>query len=342
MLRTRLAASLLLTLVFVSGCSDGPKAPERPQAEPSSTAIPSELQPPTDGAVKDPRMVLALVPADAEVLTITDYTELRAYFGVPDLTSDSLMTDRSAFWERVDREAMVLTDGLLREESSRLWLDHGFSQDDVAWEARFTRPQGPGHVLAFRGDQDMDEVAEAVDADVPPLQRSVVLPEQHLVVSGVADEGEPVLASDPALTELLDDGTATAYVRTDCIPINDALGPDATVEDQDALVAKVDLDGLDDFGAFAVNVTNGVVTARTARDRTDMHLRADLIDLWPETGPVTWHDAFEGLPVADAATGRIGFKVRNPVAAAGLVLGDHLPFAVCNELVPLDEPTGLG
>src|SRR3546814_3154996 len=78
----------------------------------------------------------------------------------------------------------------------------------------------------------MDEVAEAVDADVPPLQHSVVIPEQHLVVSGVADEGEPVLASDPALTDLLDDGTATAYLRTDCIPINDALGPDATPQDQ--------------------------------------------------------------------------------------------------------------
>src|SRR3546814_15725871 len=86
-------------------------------------------------------MVLALVPAATEVLTITDYTELRTYFGVPDLTSDSLMTDRSAFWERVDREAMVLTDGLLRDENSRLWLAHGFSQDAVTWEPRFTRSE---------------------------------------------------------------------------------------------------------------------------------------------------------------------------------------------------------
>jgi hypothetical protein len=45
--------------------------------------------------------------------------------------------------------------------------------------------------------------------------------------------------------------------------------------------------------------------------------------------------------VVDPSTGRIGWTVRDPLAAAGLVLTDVLPFAVCPEVTPMEEPTGL-
>ncbi|KRF20537.1 hypothetical protein ASG90_18295 [Nocardioides sp. Soil797] len=323
----------------LTGC-EGDAEPKE-QAEPTLTAIPKNLQIPDDKAVHDPRRVLALVPASADTLTLTDYDEIRDRLGYQDFTSDDLVTDRTAFWERADKDAVMLTDGLLRDQHSRLWLDYGFTQDDVDWEARFTGPDGPGYVLGFRPDQDMAEVAKAVKDDVAPLEDATVLEEQHLVVSGIADEGDPVWAFDPTLTDLPAVGVESSYVHRGCIPVKDALGPDADFEDQDALTSKYDVRGLMPLDAFSVNFDDATATARTDRDRVDLLARKDLIDIWPETGSITWKDAFEGMPVADPSTGRIGWHVRNPVAAANLVLTDHLPFAVCNELVPFEEPTGL-
>ncbi len=51
---------------------------------------------------------------------------------------------------------------MLRPVNSELMLDHGFTQDDVDWEAHFTGPDGNGYVLAFRPDLDMAGVASAV------------------------------------------------------------------------------------------------------------------------------------------------------------------------------------
>ncbi|QIX25155.1 hypothetical protein ncot_00060 [Nocardioides sp. JQ2195] len=337
---TRAVAVLLAVGLALSGCGGNDES-KKDRAEPTPTAIPKDLQLPESSPVHDPRRVLALVPADAEVLTLTDYDEIRERLGYPDLTSDDLMTDRTAFWERADKDAVMLTDGLLRDQHSRLWLDYGFTQDDVDWEARFTGPDGSGYVLGFRPDQDMGEVVKAVKDDVAPLEDATVLAEQHLVVSGIADEGDPVWASDPTLMDLPAVGAESSYVHRGCIPVNEALGPDADFEDQDALTSKYDVRGLMPLDAFSVNFDDATATARTDRDRADLLARKDLIDVWPEVGSITWQDGFEGMPVADPSSGRIGWRVRNPVAAANLVLTDHLPFAVCNEMVPLDEPTGL-
>ena len=45
--------------------------------------------------------------------------------------------------------------------------------------------------------------------------------------------------------------------------------------------------------------------------------------------------------MGDPATGRIGYTLTRPPAAAALTLLEELPFAVCNEMPPLEEPTGL-
>jgi hypothetical protein len=337
-----LLAALVVAFVLTS-CGSTPQR-TAPDPEPSATpTIPANLRVPPGQPVSDPRRVLALVPEDAEVLTITDFDAVRARFGVDDLSSDDLMTDRSAFWEQASRESVLLTDGLLREDGSRFMLDHGFTQDDVDWEARFTGPGGAGYVVAFRPGLDMARVRGALkDKQLrKTLAGAEVLAGEHLLVKGVAEAGAPVWAMDADLAALTEVGAESTYLQKSCVPVRTALGPDATFEDQDALVARQDPTFLRPLDGFSVSFSDRVATARLGLDRIDLHDRADLTEVWPETGPVDFGDAFEGLAVADPPTGRIGLQVADPAAAAGLTLAERLPFAVCNEVEPFEEPTGL-
>jgi hypothetical protein len=310
-----------------------------PGPKPAATLSVAPLTPQT--ALRPEAAALVLVPAEAEYLTITDLDAIRARLGVPDLTSEDLMTDRQAFWDRAEREAVLLTDGLLRADGSELWLDYDVSEDDVDWEARFSGPDGGGYVLGFRPDQDMSRVQAAVDAGVGPLEGATVWSDLHLLTLGVADEGDPVWASDPDLVGLMQEPAESTYLRRGCIPFADALGTDATVEDQEGVLAKHDIGALDDLPAFAISYGDDVATAWFAPDREDLFHRADLLADWPTTGPIGLADAFSGGPVVDPSTGRIGLHVANPVAAANLTLTDVLPFGVCNDATLLDEPTGL-
>lgn len=330
----------VLLVVGLAACSEETPAPQV-VAEPTSAPVPTDLEVIATEPLPDPRQALALVPADATEVTLTDWAQVRDHMGFPDLTGDGLVTDRIAFWERARREVALLTDGLFREQESRLFLDHDLTQADVVWEVRFRTPDGPGYVLSFRRGFDMARVRRAVADEATGLGGATVLAEQRLLVRGIADEGEPVLASVPGVVDLLAEGAESTYLRTGCVPSNEALGPDATVDDLDAVLATYDIRYLRPLTAFAVHFDGPVATARLGADRPDLHDRADLVDAWPETEPINWGDGFRGLTVADPATGRIGLQVRNPVAAASLVLTGRLPFAVCNEVEPLDEPTGL-
>ncbi|WP_344148934.1 hypothetical protein [Nocardioides koreensis] len=283
--------------------------------------------------------VLPLVPATATTLTVVDLDEVRRQLGVPDLTSDDLMSDRSAFWERARTEAPMLTDGMLREDTSELMLDHGFTEDDVDWEAHFTGPEGSGYVLAFRPDLDMDAVAGAVGARVGPLDGGRVLREDHLVVSGVADDGVASWATDPTVAPLVGEPAEATYLRRGCVPFADALGPDATAEDQDAVLARHDVTDLEPLDAVAVSFGDHLATVRLGRDRTDLFDRLHLGDDWPVASP-SFEDGF-ARGVGDPTTGRIGYDVPHPAVAAGLALTETLPFAVCNSVTPIPQPTGL-
>lgn len=342
----RAGLGLLLAASLLTACGGTPQ-PAAPREDGPTTAptIPSALQFPGRAAPDDPRQVLALVPADAEVLTITDFDAIRFRLGVEDLTSESLMTDRTAFWEQARAEAVLLTEGLLREGSSRFELDHGFTQDDVDWEARWTGPEGVGWALALRPDLDLARVRGALDE--PELRGATLLAGQHLLVKGAAEAGERVWAMEEGLVGLTEDGAESTYLRNGCVPLQEALGPDATYEDQDALVAASDPTFLRPLDLFTVSFRDRVATARLAperpgKDRLDLHPRADIVELWPAVGPVSVADAFGGgLPVADPTTGRIGLLLDSPLAAATLTLTGQLPFAVCNEVLPFEEPTGL-
>lgn len=336
----RVTLTLAAAALLLSGCSDSSEHPLQPQPTPSPT-VPAALAMPTTGPVTDPRQALALVPASAEAVTITNWDALRAQLGANNLTSNSLMADRDAFWERADEEGVLLADGLLRDQNSLYMLDYGFTQDDVDFEVHWAGPDGEGYLLGFRPDQAMSEVTAAVKDHAGALDGAEVLPEEHVVGDGFAAVGTPVWASLPELTDLTDPAAPTAYLSRTCTPLRQALGPDATYEDQDAVVERSDPTYLRPLGAWAITFTDSIATARLGLGRTDLYERADLMEWWPVTGSIGVADAFTGSTVADPQSGRIGMQVANPVAAATLTLTGQLPFAVCNEVLPFEEPTGL-
>ena len=329
-----LVLGALLTLT-VSACDEVPP----PQAEPTQPPARLAGNPSYDAHQEPARAVLPLVPATATTLTVTDLDEVRRQLGVPDLTSGDLMSDRSAFWEEAATQAPLLTDGMLRADGSELMLDHGFTEDDVDWEAHFTGPDGNGYVLAFRPDQDMDAVAAAVAAGAGPLAGATVLRGPHLVVSGTADDGASSWATDPAVVPLVGEPAEATYVHRGCVPLADALGPDATAEDQDRVLAHQDVTDLDELDAFAVSFGDHLATVRMGRNRTDLFDRLQLGEHWPGGSP-SFADGFGGA-VGDPTTGRIGYDVPRPAVAAGLTLTETLPFGVCNEVSPIPRPTGL-
>ncbi len=326
-----------VALAVLAGCGDPELKAQQLPPEPTVTLAPYDV----DDEVAAGQSALTLVPADATVVTITDFDESRATLGVPDLTSDDLMSDRTDYWERARRESVLLTEGMLLAENSRLMLDYGFTQDDVDWEAHFTTPDGPGWILGFRPDLDLAPVEHAVRDGVAGLAGAVVDTQRHLVSIGMATGDEESWGTIEGVADLASDTPAeSTYYRVGCVPLGTALGPDADVEDQEAVVGKHDPSDLDPLGVFSLNFADGVATARLGPGRADLFARSDLASDFPTVGSIGFTDAFVN-PVVDPSTGRIGYDVAAPVAAATATLTDLLPFAVCNEVTPMEEPTGL-
>jgi hypothetical protein len=322
---------VLLTAVL-AGCSD----PVEPiAAAPTPTEIPASLALPAHPTGQAWR-ALALVPAAATVVTITDFDAIRARFGVPDLTSADLPADRAAFWQRARAEAVLFTPGLLAAHP-RPWLDHGVTEDDVDWEVRFTGPQGSGYVVSFRPGLDMAQVADA-QAGARYLAGATVLTEQHLLVKGTATGDEPVWAADPALPDLTDDRAESAYLRRGCIPVRTALGRGATAEDQATLIGELDPRNLDELTAFSVSFGEGVATARLGGERGDLVTRGRIAEAWPAVeGSPGFAKGFVPDVLVDPSSGRVGLRPRAPRAAAAVTLADLLPFAICDEIEPWER-----
>lgn len=330
----RVLAALLPLTLLVGACGDDPVPEPVPLASLTPTTT---VHPEFDPDRLPSTSVLGFVPSTATTLTVTDFDQVRVQLGMPDLTSEDLMADRTEFWTRAETEAVLLTEGMLRPVSSELMLDHGFTQDDVDWEAHFTGPEGNGYVLAFRPDLDMGLVSGAVADGVGPLAGGTVLASDHLVVSGVADEGEQVWANEPALDGLLGYAAASTYARRGCIPVHDALGPDADDEDLQRVQQAHPLSLLDDLGAFAVDFGDHLATVRLGENREDLFGRLDVGRDWPRA---EFAQEFR-QPVGDPTTGRIGYGIPRPPRAAALTLLEELPFGICNDATPIPEPTGL-
>jgi hypothetical protein len=332
----RVTAALvsLVSGLVLAGCGGD----EVPEPTPLASLTPTTTEHPAyDPQAEPAEAVLGMVPSTATTLTVTDFDTVRVQLGVPDLTSEDLMSDRSEFWARAAEEAALLTDGMLREDSSTLMLDYGFTQDDVDWEAHFTGPDGNGFVLALRPDLDLSGVTRAVQDGVGPLGGAEVVAADHLVVSGTAAEDEQVWANEPSLDGLFEAPAAATYARRGCIPVTEALGPDATAEDLRKVEQAHPLSILDDLPAFTLAFGDHLATVRTEPNRNDLFSRLDVGRDWPDP---EFAAAFRNA-VADPTTGRIGYELPRPPEAAALALLEELPFAICNDAVPIAEPTGL-
>jgi hypothetical protein len=322
--RTLVVLAVLASLGSVAGCGDdGPPDEPTPISEMAPTAT---VAPPFDARLEPAEAVLSLVPVTATSVAVTDFDTVRVQLGVPDLTGESPAADRQEFWARANREAVLLSGGMLRGDESEL-ADYGFTQDDVDWEAHFIGSEGEGFVLGFRPDLPMAGVARAVRAGAGPLDGARVHAADHLVVSGTAAEDEQVWANEPVWDGLAGEPAGATYVRRGCVPVEDALGDGDDTAHLAQLAEAHPLSILDDVPAFSVAFGDHLATVRMEPNRADLFNRLDVGRDWPDGDfPETFR-----RPVADPTSGRIGYDVPRPPLAAAMTLGEELPFAICPE-----------
>ncbi len=326
-----LAVLLVLVPAALGGCQ---QQPEPPPARPLAS-VPPAPAPAYDATLEPAAAVLSLVPQSADVVTVTDWDAIRAQLGQPDLTSEDLVTDRFTFWERADAESAALAQGMLREDGSTLELDYGFTQDDVDWEAHWRGEDGPGFALALRPDLDLAGVRRAITDAVGPLDGARLRPEDHLVVAGTAELD--VWASEEQWRPLVDEPASATYLQRGCTPLHEALGPDADAEDQAALLEQHPVTTLEELPGLALAFGDHTATVWVEPGRADLFQRLRVGEDWPVPPfPRTFTNG-----AADPSSGRLGYAVPDPPAAAGLALLGELPFAICPEVVPFEEPTGL-
>lgn len=350
----RPAAALVVVVACVTACA-GQDSPE-PTVPDQTAAGGAEESTPASGpagrAGTPAGAALFLAPNSVTHVTITDFDAIRARLGVPEMTSESLMTDRIEFWNQVPDSTVLLTDGVLREDNSLFALEYGFTQDDVDWEARWVGDT-PGLALGMRHDLDLAGVNRALGDEVEALAGAEVAEAESVVVRGAAGADAVPLAADPVVVRLADTEAESVYLRRGCIPFHDALGVDATVEHQDEVVAGHDVEGLLPVEGIAVAFTGRNATFRvaypadvTAEQATaDLVARADLAADWPLVESITFADGFGAgdaeEPRYEDGVGELDLQVSMPGAAATLALTDLLPVGVCNEVPPMAEPTGL-
>jgi hypothetical protein len=302
--RYGVSVALLATVLFVSGCSaDKPK-------EPSATATSETPEPAYDGSQEPAATVLALVPDEARTLTVTDFDRVRAELGMDDLSDGSTPEELAQFWQRAVAERPLLTDGLLRPDEQQLANRYGFTQIDVAWEAHFFGADDHelGWVLRFRDDTDMSKVGAAVTDGSGPLAGSLIAPDERLVSSGATTDPAQSWAADPEIVAQVGLPANATYVARDCTPSSEGEGGTAD---------------LDDLGTWSVQFQGSLATAWLGAGRQDLFTRMHLGEDEP-----AFAEAFEG-GVADPRTGRIGYVMTAPAAAAKLALDRQLPFATC-------------
>lgn len=294
-------AVLAGALLLMSGCAGDDPGFLPPEVDAVEVSTPT-----FDGSLEPSAAVLALVPVDVDTVTVTDYDQVRLQMGLPDLSTADPRADRDAFWARAEAERPLLSPGMLRPIEPKLKQEFGLSQLDVAWEAHFYDDLGDevGFVLAFRDGTDLAAVGRAVDAGFVALQGATVDPDHGLVTYGTTDDGDQSWAADPSVRPLVGLPANATYVARGCL-------------DQPVT------GGVDDLEAYSVQFEGTLATARLGESRTDLFERMRLGGQVPE-----FDQAYDG-GVADPRTGRIGYVMAAPAAAASLAMAGKLPFAAC-------------
>ena len=290
-----LAVGLALALV---GCGDDSE-PKKPQAAASEDTYP------VYAATMDPvEAAMTLVPEGAKTLAVTDYDEVKSLFGFDDITSRSSPADQSDLWNRADKEAAQVSGGVLRGVDQRLRDTYKWGAADVIWEARFTGGDKDGYVIKVA---DRVKPGPAIKAGVGPLKGAKFHPETHLITKNTASPDVENWAAQEVMVAVAGGPATSTYVVKGCAEG----GPKEKTR-----LAPVE--------AYSVEFGGGLATLRLGEDRDDLFVRLKLGDQ-----AAAYKKVFTN-GVADPATGRIGFRVTNPVTAATLVTREPVPFAVCD------------
>jgi len=294
-------ALLAGALLMLGGC-----AGEETKILPPEVEVEPVVTPTFDGSLEPAAAVLALVPQDVVTITVTDFEQVRLQMGLQDLTTEDERKDRDAFWARAEAKRPLLSTGMLRPIEAKLTQQFGLSQLDVAWEAHLYDGAGSetGYVLAFRDGTDMGAVGRALDAGLAALEGATLDAEHGLVTSGTTDDGDESWAADASLRPLVGLPANATYVARGC------------VDDPGAV-------DLDDLEAYSVQFEGALATARLGEERMDLFTRMRMGEGVPE-----FEAAYDG-GVADPVTGRIGYVMTDPAAAAAMALAGELPFAAC-------------
>lgn len=304
--------------LLASGCSGSDELVYPP--DPDTSAIATDYDP----TLEPSAAVLALVPAEASTLEVTDFDQLRLTLGFGSLDGRSPAPERARFWRKLENAA-TLSQGLLRPDEAEL-EPYGFGPDDVAWEATYSAG-ADGWVIAFHDDVALGEVQQAIRADVGMLSGAVLDLERALVTSAEPPEGDDSWAAIEEVVGLVGQPANSTYVERACLPFDTVFG--AGMEEQLAEAPRAALDALDPLEGFSVAVGAELVTVRLGEERSDAFDRLRLAEVMPAIRPEFGAGFARG--VADPSTGRLGYDVQRPSAVADLIADRHLPFAVCGD-----------
>ncbi len=306
----------VLPAALLAACSD-------PEPVRQVVSRPQVIVTEYDASREPSTAVLPLVPKTATTLEVTDFEQLRLVLGFVTLDSATAAPDRERFWRRMSRTA-ALSEGMLRGDEQRLRTEFGISQDDVAWEARYTG-DAAGWVLAFRDSTAMGDVRRAVQAGVGPLAGAVVDADRRLVTSSAPPAAEDSWGAEEDLVALTGTEAVSSYVTRVCSPFVAVFV--AGMQDRLAAAPAAALHGLDELDAYAVALGTELVTVQLGKRRSDAFDRVRLAEVMPPTAPDFAEVMSRG--VADPSTGRLGFVLSDARAAVRMTLEQRLPFAVC-------------
>ena len=228
-------------------------------------------------------------------------------------------------------------------DNSELMLDHGFTEDDVDWEAHFTGDAAAAASCSRSApDLDMDAVAGAVRAGVGPLAGGDGAARPSTSCSpGVAADGAASWATDAgargAGRRARGGDVRPARLRAlpgRARPRRDRRGPGGGARPAGRARA-----GRPATASRCPSTTTSRRSGWARTARTSSTGSTSVTGGRPPTVAAFGDGFVRG--VGDPGTGRIGYAVPRPPLAARLVLTEHLPFGVCNDVTPIAEPTGL-
>lgn len=300
--------------VLLAGCTSEPKPVY--QDPPAPAAVATEYDP----SLEPSAAALTLVPEKATTLTVTDFDQLRLVLGHGSLTGASPAAERAAFWRKLPATAS-LSRGLLRPDDARLRADFGIGQDDVAWEATYDG----GWILSFHDTVPMASVQRAVTAGVGRLRGAVVDPARHLVTSSTPPDVAQSWGAQASLLALVGREAVSTFVDRSCLSFDSVFGDGLQAQLADAPAAA--LRALDELDAYSVALGTELATVQLGPGRDDAFDRVRLAEVMPPTKPEFGLALSRG--VADPGSGRLGYTLSDPAAAAELTRTRQLPFAVC-------------